>query len=65
VGCGADVPDIDQNPVRRRNVICSGGVILRPGAGMMFALTYRRLETTYKIGRFDNDYINLSAGFEF
>ena len=51
--------------MRRRNVICSGGVILRPGAGVMFALTYRRLETTYKIGAFTNDYINLSAGFEF
>jgi hypothetical protein len=65
IGCGADQPSADQNPVRRRNVICSGGLIIRPGAGTVFALTYRRLETTYKTGKFQDDYINLSAGFEF
>jgi hypothetical protein len=32
---------------------------------MMFALTYRRLETTYAFKKYDDNYINLSAGFEF
>ena len=65
LGCGIDTPTIADKPVRQRNAICSGGFIVRPGAGTLFALTYRRLETTYASGKIIDDYINLSAGFEF
>ena len=65
IGCGADTPLLDDRPVRQRNVSCSAGVIVRPGAGTLFAFTYRRIETSYKTSMKSDDHFNLSAGFEF
>jgi hypothetical protein len=66
-GYGFDDPrDEDLLPGSRlKNTAIEGHLHLRPAGPLVIGLEYRRLETTYAIGKLANDHLNLALGFEF
>ncbi len=64
-GFGVDQPRATDRPVRRRNLVFEGHVIVRPAGPVLVGLEYRRMETRYAAGTFADDHLNLATGFEF
>jgi hypothetical protein len=64
-GFGVDQPRATDRPVRRRNLVFEGHVIVRPAGPLLVGLEYRRMETRYAVGTFADDHLNLATGFEF
>jgi hypothetical protein len=66
-GYGFDDPrDEDLLPGSRlKNTAVEGHLHIRPAGPLVIGLEYRRLETTYAIGKLTNDHLNLAFGFEF
>ena len=63
VGCGGDHPQTAA--LRHRNDVCSAYVLVKPAGPIFLGLEYRRMATTYSVGRFTNDHVTLGTGFEF
>lgn len=63
-GCGVDHPLTAA--LRHRNDACAGYAIVRPSGPLFFGAELRRLRTEYSAGgRFANDHVSLTMGFEF
>lgn len=60
--CGADHPD--GGAIRRRNDACSAYVSRSIGP-LFVGGELRRMRTEYAVGRFTNDHVTLTTGFEF
>jgi hypothetical protein len=65
VGCGVDVVDEDDGPLRERNAVCAAHVLWRPVEPLLAALEFRRLRTRYANGTFGAHHLNLAFGVEF
>jgi hypothetical protein len=64
-GCGVDVVDDDDRPIRRRNTVCAGHLLWRPSEPVVVGLEYRRIATEFDPGVTGNArHLNLSIGFE-
>ena len=50
---------------RLKNTAMEGHVHIRPAGPLVIGLEYRRLETSYAVGKLANDHLNLAFGFEF
>jgi hypothetical protein len=66
-GYGFDDPDDAQlsATARRKNVINSAHLHLRPSGPIVLGLEYRKLQTTYASGPLVNDHFNFAIGFVF
>jgi hypothetical protein len=66
-GYGVDDPrDEDLLPGSRlKNTAIEGHLHIRPAGPLVIGLEYRRLETSYAIGKLVNDHLNIAFGFEF
>ncbi len=66
-GCGVDEPRLADVPAggRLRNGSCAAYTILRPAGPLFIGAEFRRIETKYASGKFANDHLSLSFGFEF
>lgn len=64
VGCGIDAPSLDDEPLRRRNVVCAEHVLWHPAQPLLFGVELRQLRTTYATGVLRGTHLNLSFGFE-
>jgi hypothetical protein len=64
-GFGVDQPRAADRPVRQRNLVFEGHVIVRPAGPLLVGLEYRRMETRYAAGTFADDHLNVATGFEF
>ena len=66
-GCGIDDPDDADVPSggRLKNIVCEGHVEVRPEGGLVFAFTFRRLDTFYSSGDYVVNHLNLAAGYAF
>jgi hypothetical protein len=66
-GYGFDDPrDEDLLPGSRlKNTAIEGHLHIRPAGPLVIGLEYRRLETSYAIGKLTNDHLNIAFGFEF
>jgi len=71
-GCGVDHPDTKlgippsgATLLRRRNDACATYATVRPTGPLFFGAELRRLRTEYASGRYTNDHVTLTAGFEF
>jgi hypothetical protein len=64
-GFGIDDPDDADRPVRTRNLVWSGQILVRPACPVVAGLEYRRLTTRYASGDVSNGHLNLAVGFEF
>lgn len=62
-GCGMDHPA--SAPARRRNDACATYVMIRPAGPLFVGGEYRIIRTEYAVGRYTNDHVTISAGFEF
>lgn len=64
-GCGIDDPENDDGPARRRNQVCEGHVIWRPGGGWLLGAEFKRLRTDYQGANRYASHANLALGLEF
>ena len=71
-GCGVDHPETNlglppsgATLLRRRNDACATYATFRPTGPLFFGAELRRLRTEYASGRYTNDHVTLTAGFEF
>jgi len=64
-GCGVDVVDEDDRPIRRRNNVCSGHLLWRPSEPIVVGLEYRGIATEFAPDVTGHArHLNLSIGFE-
>ena len=64
-GCGVDVVDDDDRPIRRRNGVCSGHLLWRPSEPVVVGLEYRGIATEFAPDVTSHArHLNLSIGFE-
>lgn len=64
-GCGLDVVDEDDRPIRRRNGVCSGHLLWHPSEPVVVGLEFRGIATEYAPGVTGHARtLNLSIGFE-
>jgi hypothetical protein len=64
-GCGLDVANAADRPVRTRNTVCAGHVLWRPAEPLLLDLEYRRLETRFDVGSPGRaHHLNLTFGVE-
>lgn len=64
-GCGADDPDDEDRPLRRRNAACAAHVQLRPAGPLLLGVEYRGIKTTYAAEAVRGGHVNVAVGFEF
>lgn len=64
-GCGADDPDDEDRPLRRRNTACAAHMQLRPSGPLVVGVEYRGIETRYAAETTRNGHVNAAIGFEF
>lgn len=66
-GCGIDDPDDSDVPLngRLKNFVCEGHLEVRPRGPLVFGFEFRRLETTWRSGKFTANHLNGAAGFRF
>jgi len=65
VGCGLDVVDMADRPVRTRNTVCEANVLWRPSEPFFVGLEYRGVATDYDTGVTGRvRTLNLGIGFE-
>jgi hypothetical protein len=66
-GCGIDDPDDADVAAggRLKNFVCEGHLEWRPRGPMVFGFEFRRLKTSYAVGDFHANHINLAAGYRF
>ncbi len=69
LGAGAGYDDPDDSDLgagaRLRNSASELHLHWRPAGPLLFGLEFRRIETTYSLGKLVNDHLNLAMGFEF
>ena len=64
-GCGVDVVNPDDRPVRQRNAVCATSLLWRPSEPIVVGLEYRHVSTHYDAGGTGRvNAINLALGFE-
>jgi hypothetical protein len=64
-GCGVDVVDDDDRPVRRRNSVCAGHLLWRPSEPVVVGLEFRGIATEFAPDVTGHArHLNLSIGFE-
>lgn len=64
-GCGVDVANQADRPVRTRNTVCAGHALWRPAEPLLLDLEYRRLETRFDAGGLGRaHHLNLTFGVE-
>ncbi|HEX7980529.1 MAG TPA: hypothetical protein VF461_18140 [Gemmatimonadaceae bacterium] len=64
-GCGLDVVDLADRPVRTRNTVCSTYMLWRPSEPFFVGLTFRGIATKYDTGATGHvRQLNLGLGFE-
>jgi len=64
-GCGLDVVDLADRPVRTRNTVCSTYMLWRPSEPFFVGLTFRGVATKYDTGATGHvRQLNLGLGFE-
>ena len=64
-GCGVDVVDDDDRPIRRRNNVCAGHLLWRPSEPIVVGLEYRGIATEFAPDVTGHArHLNLSIGFE-
>ena len=66
-GYGFDDPRDEDllSGARLKNTAIEGHLHIRPAGPLVIGLEYRRLETSYAIGKLVNDHLNIAFGFEF
>jgi len=66
-GCGIDDPDDADVAAggRLKNFVCEGHLEWRPRGPMVFGFEFRRFKTTYAVGDFNANHVNLAAGYRF
>lgn len=64
VGCGVDLTNPDDAPVRLQNTACAVHADWRPAQPLVFGVEYRQLGTRYSSGTFGARHLNLIFGFE-
>jgi hypothetical protein len=64
IGCGRDVVDGDDRPVREQNSVCAAHMLWRPAQPLLVGLEFRRLQTKYTDRTYRANHVNLSFGFE-
>jgi hypothetical protein len=64
IGCGRDVVDADDRPIREQNTVCAAHVLWRPVQPLVFGFEFRRLQTKYTDRTYRANHVNLSFGFE-
>ena len=64
IGCGVDLANVDDDPVRRQNTVCAIHTAWRPAQPLVIGLEYRQLATRYQRGTFGVRHVNLAFGFE-
>lgn len=66
-GCGIDDPDDADVAAggRLKNFVCEGHLEWRPRGPMVFGFEFRRFKTSYAVGDFSANHINLAAGYRF
>lgn len=64
-GCGLDVVDGADRPVRTRNAVCMTHLLWRPNGPLVIGAEYRRLRTHFDTGSVGRaQHVNLSLGVE-
>jgi hypothetical protein len=64
-GCGLDVVDDEDRPIRRRNTVCAAHVLWRPSEPIVVGLEFRRMATEFDTGAIGRvSHLNLGLGFE-
>jgi hypothetical protein len=64
VGCGLDVVNLRDRPVRERNGNCAAHALLRPGQPVFIGFEVRGMQTRYSGRNFRGTHLNLVMGFE-
>lgn len=64
IGCGVDLANPHDAPVRRQNTVCAVGLSWRPAQPLVFGVEYRRFGTRYSTGTYDAQHFNVALGFE-
>lgn len=64
VGCGRDVVNRDDRPIRLSNTACAAHLLWRPAQPLVMGLEFRRVETRYSDQKSRVNHVNLSFGFE-
>lgn len=63
-GCGRDVANTKDFPVREMNTVCSAHVLWRPAQPLVVGLEFRTIRTTYAERTNSANHLNLAFGFE-
>lgn len=63
-GCGIDVVNPDDRPVRRQNTVCEAHLHWRPAQPLVLGLEYRQLASRYASGTFGVRHLNVAFGFD-
>ena len=64
VGCGREVVNTDDLPLRESNLACAAHLLWRPAQPMLIGIEYRRIETRYSTATNRAGHLNLAFGFE-
>jgi hypothetical protein len=64
-GCGLDVVNDDDRPIRRRNTVCASHLLWRPSEPILVGLEFRGMSTDFDTGDTGRArHLNLGIGFE-
>lgn len=63
-GCGRDVVNVSDAPVRQSNTACAAHLLWRPAQPLIMGLEFRTLRTQYAERTNRANHLNLSFGFE-
>jgi hypothetical protein len=64
-GCGLDVVNDDDRPIRRRNTVCAAHLLWRPSEPILVGLEFRGMSTDFDTGDTGRArHLNLGIGFE-
>ena len=63
-GCGIDLPNKNDAPVRLQNTVCAAHGDWRPAQPLVLGIEYRQLGTRFTSGTFIAHHVNFIIGFE-
>ena len=63
-GCGRDIVDLGDAPVRRANTTCAAHLLWRPAQPLIMGLEFRTVRTRYADLTHRANHLNISFGFE-
>lgn len=63
-GCGREVVNTDDLPLRESNLACAAHLLWRPAQPILIGIEFRRIETRYSTATNRASHLNLAFGFE-